>query len=558
MLKSVKIGGRLMIGFGVLMLVIAGLSGFAMYSGSDAGDALADVVRVKAQEVLSQRLEKSMLQARVALYMGLAMGDQSSWAQADAALKTANEQLDELAASTKDPTRQAAANALKSVLADYQLKAAKERLFGGQNPALDTAENRPVVADGRAAAGKVAAATEALSESYSGAASRYAVETTAVLNHTTTITMIVGIVSLLLGCGISFVISRSITRPIRVMTNAMQSLAAGDTSTQIPATDSKDEVGVMAKSVEVFRVNMIEADRLRSEQEALKQRVAEERRTAMIDIAGRFEATAGSIVTGVTAQATELQATAQSMASSAEETSRQSSTVAAASEQATQNVNTVAAATEELAASVKEILQRVTESTHITNETAKAASTANTDMLALASAMDRIGQVVGLISGIAGQTNLLALNATIEAARAGDAGKGFAVVASEVKALANQTAKATDEISTQITAIQAATRGSVQAIQGIVTRISQVNETAAAIAAAVEEQGAATAEIARNVAEAAKGTVEVTANISGVNTAAQQSGVAASEVLAAANSLSRNSEELKVQVDAFLREVRAA
>jgi len=246
------------------------------------------------------------------------------------------------------------------------------------------------------------------------------------------------------------------------------------------------------------------------------------------------------------------------MAASAEETSRQSSTVAAASEQATQNVNTVAAATEELEASVKEILHRVTDSTHITNETAKAASAANTDMMALASAMDRIGQVVGLISGIAAQTNLLALNATIEAARAGDAGKGFAVVASEVKALANQTAKATEEISTQIAAIQSATRGSVQAIQGIATQIGQVNETAAAIAAAVEEQGAATAEIARNVAEAAKGTAEVTNNITGVNAAAQQSGVAASEVLAAASSLSQNSEELKVQVDAFLREVRAA
>ena len=558
MLNRMKIGGRLMIGFGMLMLVIAGLSGFAVYSGSDAEVGLVNVVRVKGQELLSQRVEKSVLEARVALYMGLATGDPSSWTRADAALKTANEQLDELAASTKDPTRQAAANALKSVLADYQSKAAQQRLIGGKNPALDTAENRPVVADARAAAGNVAAASEALSVSYSGAAGGFAAETTAVLRRSTTITMIVGILSLLMGLGVSFVVSRGITRPIRAMTTAMQSLAKGDMSTQIPTTDSKDEIGEMAKSVEVFKVNMIEADRLRAEQEALKQRAAEERRKAMIDLAGRFEATAGSIVTGVTAQATELQATAQSMASSAEETSRQSSTVAAASEQATQNVNTVAAATEQLAASVREILQRVTESTGLTNETAKAASSANTDMVALASAMERIGQVVGLISGIAGQTNLLALNATIEAARAGDAGKGFAVVASEVKALANQTAKATEEISAQISAIQAATQGSVRAIQGIVTRIGQVNETAGAIAAAVEEQGAATAEIARNVAEAAKGTVEVTNNISGVNAAAQQSGVAASEVLAAASSLSQNSEELKVQVEAFLREVRAA
>jgi methyl-accepting chemotaxis protein len=558
MLNRIKIGGRLMIGFGMLMLVIAGLSGFSYYSGSDARDGLAKVVRLKSDEALSQRVEKRLLEARVALWSGLATGDQSASAQFSEALKIGNERLDELIAGTNDPTRLAAAKALKSQLADYASKAGKVAAIGGKNLALDTAENKALTADAVASAGKLTAIADPLSDEYQGAADGLASETTALLSRTTMTAMIAGIVSVLMGCGVSFVVSGSITRPVRAMTTAMQSLAKGDMSTQIPATDSKDEIGEMAKSVEVFKVNMIEADRLRGEQEALKQRAAEERRKAMIELAARFEATAGGIVTGVTAQATELQATAQSMASSAEETSRQSSTVAAASEQATQNVNTVAAATEELAASVKEILQRVTESTNLTNETAKAASSANTDMVALAAAMERIGLVVGLISGIAGQTNLLALNATIEAARAGDAGKGFAVVASEVKALANQTAKATEEISTQISAIQAATQGAVRGIQGIVTRIAQVNDTATAIAAAVEEQGAATEEIARNVAEAARGTVEVTTNISGVNAAAQQSGVAASEVLDAARSLSQNSEELKVQVDAFLREVRAA
>jgi len=547
-----------MIGFGLLMLVIAGLSGFAYYSGSDARDALANVVRLKGDEVASQRVEKRVLEARVALWMGLATGDQSASARFGAALKAATLRADELVAVTTDPKRLAAANALKSELDDYASKAAKELAIGGKNPALDLAENKALVADAVASTGKLTAIAEPLTDAYSAAAEGLASETAALLSRTAMIAMITGIVSLLLGCGLSFVVSGSITRPVRAMTSAMQSLAKGDMATRIPATDSRDEIGQMAKSVEVFKTNMIEADRMRGEQEALKQRAAEERRKAMIDLAGRFEATAGSIVTGVTAQATELQATAQSMASSAEETSRQSSTVAAASEQATQNVNTVAAATEELSASVREILQRVTESTQITNKTATAANAANTEMMALASAMDRIGQVVGLINGIAGQTNLLALNATIEAARAGDAGKGFAVVASEVKALANQTAKATEDISAQISAIQTATRASVSAIQGIVTQIGQVNETAAAIATAVEEQGAATAEIARNVAEAAKGTGEVTTTIAGVDTAAQQSGVAAGEVLAAASSLSQNSEELKVQVDAFLREVRAA
>jgi methyl-accepting chemotaxis protein len=342
------------------------------------------------------------------------------------------------------------------------------------------------------------------------------------------------------------------------MTTAMLVLAKGDTTSKIPSTDSKDEIGEMAKAVEVFKANMIETDQLRAEQAATAKRMADDQRKSMHGLADKFEASAGSIVANVTAQATELQATAQSMASISEETSRQASTVAAASEQATQNVNTVAVATEELSASVREIVQQITHSTQLTTAAVNEANTANGDMQALAAAMDRIGQVVGLISGIAGQTNLLALNATIEAARAGDAGKGFAVVASEVKALANQTAKATDDISTQISAIQAATKGSVLAIQSIAARIGQVSETAAAIAAAVEEQGAATAEIARNVAEAAKGTSEVSSNIVGVNSAAQSSGAAASEVLTAASSLSQNSEALKVQVDTFLREVRAA
>ncbi len=558
MLNRMKIGGRLIIGFGILMLVIAGLSGFSYYSGGDARDALANVVRLKGDVALSQRVEKRVLEARVALWMGLATGDPAASERFAEALKKGNERLDELIAGTKDPQRLAMATAMKSALAEYAVKVGKEAAIGGKNPAFDVAANKTIMSDAVASAGRIAAIAEPLADAYQGAADGLASDTAALLSRTTMIALIAGIVSVLLGCGVSFVVSGSITRPIRTMTSAMQALATGDMSTQVPATDTTDEIGEMAKSVEVFKVNMIEADRLRGEQEAVKQRAAEERRKAMIDLAGRFETTAGSIVTGVTAQATELQATAQSMASSADETSRQSSTVAAASEQATQNVNTVAAATEELSASVREILQRVTESTGLTNETAKAASSANTDMMALASAMERIGQVVGLISGIAGQTNLLALNATIEAARAGDAGKGFAVVASEVKALANQTAKATEEISSQISAIQAATQGSVRAIQGIVTRIGQVNETAGAIAAAVEEQGAATAEIARNVAEAAKGTMEVTTNISGVNAAAQQSGIAASEVLAVASSLSQNSEELKVQVEAFLRDVRAA
>ena len=383
-------------------------------------------------------------------------------------------------------------------------------------------------------------------------------QTLSTMDDTSTLILSLAVGGLLVGATLAWLIGRGIGGPVERLCDAMRTLAGGDTSVAIPASGRKDEVGEMAATLQVFKDSMIESERLRAQQEALKQRAAEERRATMMDLAAKFEATAGGIVTDVTARATELQTTAQSMAAIAEETSRQSSAVAAASEQAMQNVNTVAASTEELSASVREILEQVNKSTQLTNETVTEANAADHGMQALATAMDRIGQVVGLINEIASQTNLLALNATIEAARAGDAGKGFAVVASEVKALANQTAKATEGISSQIAAIQEATRGSVHSIQGIVARIAKVSEAATAIASAVEQQGAATAEIARNVTEAARGTGEVTTNITGVDTAARSASAAASQVLASANSLSQNSVTLKAQVDTFLSEVRAA
>jgi methyl-accepting chemotaxis protein len=351
---------------------------------------------------------------------------------------------------------------------------------------------------------------------------------------------------------------QGLSKPINRLNRVMAAYARNDLDSEPPGVQRGDEIGAMARTLAVFKKNAVEVNRLRSEQETLKQRAAEDRRRAMADLASNFQQSAGVVVDSVTAQAAALQVTAQSMASISNETSRQSGTVAAASEQATRNVNTAAAAAEELAASVNEILQQVTLSTRLIGAAVGDTEQANAEVQLLASASQRIGEVVDLIKGIAGQTNLLALNATIEAARAGEAGKGFAVVASEVKALATQTARATEDIAGQISAIQEATKGSVKSIQGIATQIGRVRDTASAIAAAVEQQGAATAEIARNVAEAARGTEDVSANIAGVNLAAQQSGSAAGEVLGAAGSLKNNSAALQAQVETFLREIRAA
>ena len=372
------------------------------------------------------------------------------------------------------------------------------------------------------------------------------------------IALVISGVALVLGLTAGFVIARGITRPISAMTNAMGVLANGDTTVAIPARGQRDEIGTMAEAVQVFKDNMIETERLRSEQEETKKRAEAERRQMMLDLADKFEASVGHVVGAVTSAATELQATAQSLSATAEETSQQSNAVAAASEQMTQNVQTVASATEELSSSIREIGNQVSESTRIVGTAVTQAEDTNAKVKTLAEAAQKIGDVVTLINEIAAQTNLLALNATIEAARAGEAGKGFAVVASEVKNLATQTAKATEEIAGQVRAIQEATDTSAQAIESIAQTINRVNEISTAIASAVEEQGAATQEIARNVQEASTGTSEVTSNIGGVTQASQQTSAGSTQVLSAASELAKNGEKLRQEVETFLATVRAA
>ncbi|TNC06532.1 HAMP domain-containing protein [Methylobacterium terricola] len=349
-----------------------------------------------------------------------------------------------------------------------------------------------------------------------------------------------------------------IARPLNRMTEIMRVLASGDTETHIPYSGRQDEIGAMAVAVQVFKDNLIHTRRLEDETALARASAEEQRRTGMRQMADRFEAAVGSIVGMVSASATELQATAQTMTATATQTAAQSTAVAAAAEEASANVGTVAAAAEELGASVQEIGRQVDGSARLAQAAVAEAGKTAHQVRALTEATARIGNVVGLISSIAGQTNLLALNATIEAARAGAAGRGFAVVAAEVKELAGQTAKATEEITAQIAAIQATTGRAAGAIGQITARIEEISGVATSIAAAVEEQGAATQEIVRNVSQAAAGTDEVTGNIAGVAGAAEETGAAASQVLASASELSRQSEHLSAEVARFLNTVRAA
>jgi methyl-accepting chemotaxis protein len=368
----------------------------------------------------------------------------------------------------------------------------------------------------------------------------------------------VGLAGIIIGVVIALSISRNgIVAPINGVNGAMQSLGDGRLDIKIPGTDRGDEVGMMAKTLQVFRDKLAEGERLRASQQAEQQRQL--LRAQQVEAAvARFEKAISSVVTTVSSSATELQSTAQSMTATAEQTSRQSTAVAAASDETSQNVQTVASATEELSASIREISSQVSEATRIIGDAVNQAAATDAKVKSLADAAQKIGEVVGLINDIASQTNLLALNATIEAARAGEAGKGFAVVASEVKTLATQTARATDEIDAQIRAIQDASVSSAQAIREIADTIRRVNEVSTAIASAVEEQGAATQEISRNVQQAAQGTSNVSSNIGNVTQAAAETGHAAGDVLNAAGELARNGDTLRHEVDSFLREIRAA
>jgi methyl-accepting chemotaxis protein len=357
---------------------------------------------------------------------------------------------------------------------------------------------------------------------------------------------------------VSAIIGRSVTRPIATITALTSRLAAGDSAFEVPYTARRDEVGGLAKALAVFKENAAAVVRMHAEQAELKHKADAEKRQAMIDLAGKFEASIQAVVGEVIGESGQMQEAAQSMSRTAGEASRRAQVVEDAGRQASGNVQAVASAAEELSASIAEIGQRVTQAASIANKAAADGQRTNETVEGLAAAANKIGEVIGLINEIASQTNLLALNATIEAARAGDAGKGFAVVASEVKSLASQTAKATEEISAQITAIQSETAEVVTNIQDIRATIMQVNEISSSIAAAVEEQGAATKEIAHSVQQAASGTNEVSHNISSVTAATAETGSVADTVLQSSGRLSTKLQTLQNEVATFLANVRAA
>jgi methyl-accepting chemotaxis protein len=356
---------------------------------------------------------------------------------------------------------------------------------------------------------------------------------------------------------LAWFIGAGIAGAIAKLTTSMRELAAGNKQIDVPGLGRKDELGGMASALQVFKDAAIELDSMMAQKE-IERKQAEDKARTMAAVTAKFQANIGQIVSSVSSASTQLQTTAQGMTTNAEQTSQNTSAVASASEEAAANVQTIASSAEELSASIGEISRQVNDAAEFSKQAVESAKVTDRTVQGLTDAAQKIGKVVELISDIASQTNLLALNATIEAARAGEAGKGFAVVASEVKSLANQTARATEDISAQINAMQAVTKDAVTAIRDIAQSIDKINHISTAIASAVEEQGAATKEIARSVEQAATGTMEVTRNVVEVSTAVSQTSEAASEVFSATRLLSKSAGDMKAEIDEFLTKVRTA
>jgi methyl-accepting chemotaxis protein len=510
---------------------------------AESGDA---TVLAQAGEGL-----KFVMMARLNVTKVLGRHEAAAAANADDAFIELKRVLDQLDGKIKASSAQKTFGEIKGLTTKYQ---------DSYKKASQSAHEIATLANVDMAKLGTAVAQDAQAIKQSGIADQQSIEkdTEALIASTMNMVVTLAIGGLVLGIALAWMVGRAISIPTRKIGDVLLELANGNKNVDVPYADRGDEVGDNARAAKTFKENLLRIEQIEAQQKETERQVAAQRKADMNQLADAFEGAVGNIVNTVSSASSQLETAARTLTVTAERSQEITLVVASASEEASANVQSVASATEELTSSVNEISRQVQESAKIAGGAVGQAQKTNDRIDELSKAASRIGAVVELINTIAGQTNLLALNATIEAARAGEAGRGFAVVASEVKALAEQTAKATDEIGQQINGIQAATQDSVTAIKEISVTIGRISEISSTIASAVEEQGAATQEISRNVQQAAQGTMEVSSNIADVQRGAGETGSASTQVLTAAQSLSRDSNQLKHEVVKFLESVRAA
>ncbi|HRJ61247.1 MAG TPA: HAMP domain-containing methyl-accepting chemotaxis protein [Azospirillaceae bacterium] len=560
-LDSLKIGARVSLVVAVMALVIVGL-GFVGLSSLDRYQEKARAMENAAQRALAAERANALVYAVVMDSRGVYMAKDAADAMRFGKplldfLARLNGVSKEWAGLLNSDDRLAYENKIGAAITEFirfrtelvrlsqESSVAEARAYGDNeaNRSNRKALNDLLVTERRAVNDELKNTTQDLEAFY---ADRRA------------LVIWLAVAGLVVGCGLAVWVARAtIVGPIQAITDVMGRLAHSDLTVTVFGAQRVDEIGDMARAVEVFRDNMRRTVELEAEK-AAQNREREERQRQILAEIRSFDQAVTESLSALAAAAEGLQGTSETLSATAEETARQASAVAGASDSTSSNVQTVAAATEELTSSIAEIARQVAGAAQVASDAADEATDTNVRMASLVEAAQRIGDIVGLINSIASQTNLLALNATIEAARAGEAGKGFAVVAQEVKTLANQTTKATDDIAAQVSSIQTATQGAADAIGRIVATVGRIREISSSIAGAVEEQRAATQEIARNVQHAAMGAAEVSSNVGGVTQSAATTGAAASQVLEASNRLARQGDDLRRSVGDFLKKMRAA